>query len=53
MKREAIIFAGIGILVLDFICHAIGIEHTDPAFWYIMVPIGLVLGGMARKLYDG
>lgn len=50
MKKEQIIFAGLGLIALDTACKLADITYTDPVFWYVMVPIALVIGGATRKL---
>ena len=46
--RNNIILGGIGILALASVAEYLGVEHTDPIFWYVYVPLAVVLGLFIR-----
>ena len=46
--RNNIILGGIGILVLGWTSEFFGVEHTDPIFWYVYVPLAVALGLFIR-----
>ena len=46
--RRNIILGGIGVLALGWTSEHLGVEHTDPVFWYVFVPLAIVLGLFIR-----
>ena len=48
MRRNNIILGGIGLLALSGVAEHLEIEHTDPVFWYVFLPLAIVLGLFIR-----
>jgi len=46
--KNNIILGGIGILALGGVSEYLGVEHTDPIFWYVFAPLAIVLGLFIR-----
>jgi len=46
--RNNIILGGIGVLVLAWTSEFFNVEHTDPIFWYVYVPLAVALGLFIR-----
>jgi hypothetical protein len=46
--RNNIILGGIGVLLLGWNSEYFGVEHTDPIFWYVYVPLAVALGLFIR-----
>jgi len=46
--RNNIILAGIGVLALGGVSEYFEVQHTDPVFWYVFVPLAVALGLFIR-----
>ena len=48
--RNSIILGGIGIIVLSQVSLYFEITYTDPIFWYVYVPLAILLGLCIRSM---